>query len=103
MKIYRDGVLQETQVLSAANNWTYTWAVSGEDTGDWTVVEADVPSIYKVKIQESGGVFSIVNTYTDTPDPPKTGDSFVPLPWILAMCFSGMALVILGIYGRRRK
>ena len=31
------------------------------------------------------------------------GDTFTPLPWIILMCVSGMILLILGIYGRRRR
>lgn len=101
--IYQDGVLQETLILSAANNWTYTWDVSGEDPGKWTVAERSVPDGYKVTVKQNGCHFSLINTSKSTPDNPKTGDSFAPLPWILAMCLSGMMLLILGIYSRRRK
>lgn len=101
--IYKDGVLQETQVLSGENNWSYTWCVSGEDHGQWTVVEHEVPDAYKVSIQQNGSVFSIVNTReTEPTPPPQTGDTFSLLPWILAMCISGFALVLLCFYGRRR-
>lgn len=101
--IYKDGVLQETQILSAGNNWSYTWYVSVEDPGKWTVTERSVAEPYKVTIQENGSSFSIINTCQTQPKPPQTGDSFAPLPWILAMCISGVLLLILGIYGRRRK
>lgn len=101
--IYKDGALYDTQILNSDNNWTYTWYVSGDDPGKWTVAEKDVPDGYKVKIQQNGGTFSIVNTHQTTPDIPQTGDSFAPLLWIMLMCFSGIMLVILGCYGRRRK
>lgn len=101
--IYQDGVLQETQVLSPANNWSYTWYVSEADRGQWTVVERDVPDRYKVTIRQSGSVFSIINACPTQPEPPKTGDTFSPLPLVLIMCFCGLLLVILGIYGRRRQ
>ena len=101
--IYQDGILQETQFLSAANNWSYTWYVSEADRGQWTVVERDVPDRYKVTIRQSGSVFSIINACPTQPEPPKTGDTFSPLPLVLIMCFCGLLLVILGIYGRRRQ
>ena len=43
-------------------------------------------------------------TTPDAPiEPPKTGDTFALLPIILLMCISGIGLVILAIYMRRRK
>lgn len=102
--IYKDGTLQETKTLSANNNWTYTWSVSGEDKGIWTVAEQNVPEQYKVTVRQNGGVFSLINTCKTQPEvPPLTGDSFAPLPWILAMCISGSMLLILGFYSRRRQ
>jgi LPXTG-motif cell wall-anchored protein len=101
--IYQDGILQETQILSAANNWSYTWYVSEADRGQWTVTERDVPDEYKVTIRQNGGVFSIINTCPTQPDPPKTGDTFSPVPLVLIMCLCGLLLLILGLYGRRRQ
>lgn len=101
--IYQDGILQETQVLSAANNWSYTWYVSEADRGQWTVVERDVPDEYKVTIRQNGSTFSIINSCPTQPDPPKTGDTFSPVPLVLIMCFCGLLLLILGLYGRRRQ
>ena len=103
VKIYQNGEFWQSQVLSPENDWTYAWEVSGEDLGGWTVVEQDVPDRYKVKLQESDGAFSLINTYTIPTDNPGTGDSFAPLTWILAMCGSGIALLLLGLFGRRRK
>lgn len=100
--IYRDGVLYETKILNADNNWSYTWYVSGEDQSKWTVAERTVPDNYKVTVQQNGSHFSIINTRQTIPDIPQTGDSFTPLLWIVLMCFSGIVLVILGIYSRRR-
>ena len=101
--IYKDGVLQETQILGASNNWSYTWYVSGDDYGKWTVTERSVPDSYKVTIQENGNAFSIINTRQSQSQTPQTGDTFTPLPWIVTMCFSGVMLLILGIYSRRRR
>lgn len=103
VEIYKDGVLQETQVLNAGNNWSYTWNVSGDDLGKWTVTERSVPDTYKVTIQQNGSNFTVINTCKTQPETPQTGDTFTPLPWILTMCFSGIMLLTLGIYGRRHK
>lgn len=104
VEIYKDGVLQETQILSADNDWTYTWYVAAEeDTGKWTVTERTVPDGYQVTIRKNDNVFSIINTSQSKPViPPPTGDTFSLLPWVLTMCVSGMMMLILGIYSRRR-
>ena len=101
--IYRDGQLWDTQILNADNNWKYTWQVSQEDHSQWTVAERSVPAPYKVTIQQSGGTFSIINIRPVPVEIPHTGDSFTPLPWVLAMCFSGIMLVLLSLYGWRRR
>lgn len=103
VELYRDGVLQETKKLNAANNWTYTWLVSGEEQGIWTVAENPVPKSYRVSVQQNGSVFSVINTAQTKPDTPQTGDTFAPLPWILAMCISGIGLLLLGVPARRRR
>ena len=101
--IYHRGQLQHTQILSAQNNWSYTWTVEGEDDGQWSVAERSVPSHYEVSVSQNGNVFSIVNTAESVRPTPPTGDSFAPLPWILALSISGLALLVLVLYGRRRK
>lgn len=101
--IYNDGILLESQTLNAGNNWTYTWVVSGEDYGKWTVAERSVPTHYKVSVQQSGNAFSIVNARQAKPSGPKTGDTAMPLLWILLLCFSGVVLLILGLRGRRQR
>lgn len=101
--IYNDGVLLETQVLNADNNWSYTWYVSGEDNGKWTVAERNVPEGYKVTLKQKGNTFSLINTGKKPPELPQTGDTFSPLPYVMIMCVAGMLLLILGLYGRRNR
>lgn len=103
--IYKDGKLWETQILSASNNWSYTWYVSEEDHSKWTVAECSVLDAYTVTIQQNGGAFSIINTHESNvvvPDIPPTGDSTNLLPYILVMCASGIMMILISIYGRRR-
>lgn len=105
MDVYKDGVLQESKVLNASNDWTYTWYVSEEDTGVWTVVERDVHQAYTVSILQNGNAFTIINTLKSDPEPPDappTGDSFNPFPYVMTMCLSGSLLMILGVYRRRQ-
>lgn len=102
--VYLDGVLQETLLLNASNNWTASWQVSGEQTGKWTVAELNIPQPYSVSIVERGSAFTIINTYPSDPEtPPDTGDDFALLPWILTMCISGCLLLILGIHREKGK
>lgn len=101
--IYKDGKLHETKLLNAQNNWSYTWYVSENDNGIFTVAEREVPSNYKVTIQQNGSNFTVINSRENKTDPPVTGDTFAPLPWILVLCFCGVALLLLGIYAGRRK
>ena len=102
--IYKDGVLTQTQLLHAGNNWSYTWQVAEETPGKWTVAERVVPDTYKVTIRQNGHVFTIINSTQTTPEkPPQTGDTFTPLPWVIAICLSGVTLLLLGFYNRRGK
>ena len=101
--IYKNGALQDSQILNAGNNWSYVWYVSEEDHSEWTVAERAVSDHYTVTVQHSGSSFSIINTHEanlDIPDAPQTGDTTNPLPWVFTMCFSGIMLII--IYGKRK-
>ena len=104
--IYKDGVLHETQILNASNNWSYVWYVSDEEQSNWAVAERSVPEEYHVTVQENGGTFSIINTHKsiqDIPDSPQTGDTSNITLYIMLMCISGIMLIVFGIYNRRHK
>lgn len=101
--ILKNGNVQETVVLNAGNNWSYTWSAP-ETADEWAVVEKDVPTRYKVTITSDGGVFTITNTAPSDPQlPPKTGDTHFPLPYILGMCLSGFLLLMLGSHRKRKR
>ena len=100
--ILRDGVLQEQKVLSSENDWTYSWRVVG-DQGKWTVVERDVPEGYQVTVTANGATFLITNVSTTPPEVPPTGDTSSLGFYIALLCVSGVALLILGTRGGRRK
>lgn len=100
--ILKDGILQETQILSAENDWTYTWKVP-DGEGVWTVVEKDVPDEYTVTIDFRETTFLITNTRTSPGGNPQTGDTAAPWLAVVVMCLSGLLLLILGIWGERRR
>ena len=104
--ILKDGVLFDTQTLTAENNWTYSW--TAEDNGSvWQVVEREIPDHYTVKVEKNKTMFLLTNTYAgDTPEEvPKTGDSSVPLLPVTLLSLSGMVLILAGlaVRGRREK
>lgn len=104
--IYKDGVLQETPILNAENNWSYIWYVSEDSQGRWTVVERSVADMYTVTIQQNGSCFSIINTYksnVEIPDSPQTGDTTNLTLYAILMCISGIMLIILSVCSRRHK
>lgn len=105
VNIYKNGKLQETQILSKDNNWTYAWYVSENDYSKWTVSENSTPKNYMVNISQKGGVFSIVNIHkgeTTDSDSPQTGETTNVLYWALITCFVGVVLIIIGVYSRRK-
>ncbi|MGN1408935.1 MAG: Cna B-type domain-containing protein, partial [Eubacteriales bacterium] len=74
VKLLKNGVVYDTVVLSAKNNWRYTW--NGLSSGSrWTVVE-DENDNYTVDVTREGVTFVITNTYKeetpDKPEPPET-------------------------------
>lgn len=77
VKLLKNGVVYDTVVLSAKNNWRYTW--SGLSSGSrWTVVE-DENDKYTVDVTREGVTFVITNTYKEeTPDKPKPPETNPP-------------------------
>lgn len=92
--IMKDGELVESIVLTAENNWSYSW-IGLDDGSVWQVVERDVPEAYTVTFEQKDFAFMITNTYI--PEEPPTGDSFNAVPYIVAMCVSGALLIVLGV------
>lgn len=100
--IYKNGTLHETVTLNADNDWSYTW--TDTDAAQWQVTERDVPEGYQVAVTHHASVFTITNTNPDAPPPPPaTGDSFPWLTWVVSVCLTGFALVLVGLWGRRHE
>lgn len=100
--LYRDGEFVETVVLSAENNWTYTWTTT-DDGAIWQAVETNVPEGYTVTLEQSGNYFFVTNSYDKPTPPPSTGDISNPYLYLIVMCVAGLGLIVLGITGRRGK
>ena len=76
-----DGDPLDTQILSASNGWTFSWA--GLEAGEYFVTESDIPSGYTVSLEEQvtedGKLVTVTNTapingesQEDTPTPTPT-------------------------------
>ncbi len=105
--IYKDGKLSETVTLSSENNWMYSWKAA-DDASEWRVVEREVPEGYFVTVSDGETTFIVTNSVDssydvpDDPNPPQTGYTVVPLPYVLALCISGCFLVVLSIRLKKR-
>ena len=104
VEIFRDGVSQETVYLNPKNNWSYSW-VTEDDGALWSVMERNVPDNYRIAIEKDETVFVITNTaLSDKPTPPSTGDTSPLLMYVLLLCGSGFAMLLLGgLWLRDRK
>lgn len=97
--LYENGQQRDTVTLSAENNWTHTWTDDG--VGEWTVAETDVPQGYTAALSVNGTAFTLTNTYQKTetppPPPPQTGDTAPLMLYVVLLCLSGMALVLVAL------
>lgn len=102
--LLQDGVAVQTAVLSAQNNWSYTFdGLSAECV--WSVVEQEVPDGYRVSLGRAGDTLVITNSLPEdalpAPSQPE-GDEEERLPqtgvllWPVAV-FCLLALVCLCI------
>ena len=70
VNLLKDGKVEKSQVLNAANGWAYTFdrLLEGHT---WTVEEANVPAGYSVSYHTEGTMTTITNTrHYDPPMPP---------------------------------
>lgn len=97
VQLLKDGELYDTQVITAATSWRFTWVDLDADS-TWTVNEDPVPPGYTVSIKQSGRIFTITNTYKTASGQPRTGDESNLGLWIAVMAASlacaGAAVVV---------
>lgn len=77
--LYRDGALQDTVTLNAANGWTYTWS-NLSDQYTWTNKETAVPAGYTESVEENGRLTVITNTYSGTSSGTVSSPAGVSIP-----------------------
>lgn len=98
------------EILNKENNWSYSW-YAADDGSTWDVVEYSKPDSYQAKIIKKGNTITITNTFIannskgDETDGkgPKTGDIISIWPYIFAMCFSGVLILLVGIWRKREE
>lgn len=73
IELLRDGQHYETQTLSAANGWRYTWSTLPAGS-TWMVREVNVPEGFTSSVSGSGNNFVVTND-----DDPTIDDPNVPL------------------------
>ena len=109
VSLLRDGEVQETLVLDAANNWRHTWTEL-DAAYSWTIVETPV-SGYTAS-HETKGVTTVITNTPDVPETteptqppvpeepelPQTGMLWWPIP---LMAVTGLALIAVGIRLRK--
>lgn len=104
--IFKDGVLYSTQNLSPENDWSYSWKAP-DDGSVWQVIERNIPENYTVTFTNNGNIFIITNEYitsgTEEPPPPRTGDTTVIWPYVIAMCISGGFILIVATRRKRNE
>ena len=73
--LMRGGRIVDTQELSAANSWRYTWTdLDNSGSGQWSVTELNVPDGYRFKVTKTGtnlGWSFTVENYIPTDKPPR--------------------------------
>ena len=105
VELFRNGVSYQTVTLSQANQWSYTW--TEQDAGaKWMVVERNVPQGYQSALTQRGTNFVLTNTLDPDIPPqsnrPATGDTANPLLYTMLLYLSGIMLIFLGIYRKRK-
>ena len=101
--LLRDGEVYDTQLLSAATGWQYTWTslprvdANGHEIS-WTLREEPV-SGYTPSTAQNGNIIVLTNSY-DKPRLPQTGQLWWPVPLLAAL---GLAFIIVGVSTRRKE
>ena len=98
--ILRNGELQYTEKLNAANNWSFSWTAQ-DDGSEWQAVERSIPEGYTVSIVSNGSIITITNIRSTPDNPPPTGDTTVIWHYVLILCLSGAAIIIIAAWRKR--
>jgi LPXTG-motif cell wall-anchored protein len=67
--LFKDGEEYDEVTLNTDNNWKHTWLNLSEDAR-WQLIEEDVPDGYEMTSVLDNNLFTVTNTYEDTPQTP---------------------------------
>lgn len=95
VQLLRNGVVLETALLNAENNWQMTFTDMPESDA-YTINEVNVPKGFTATYKRSGYVFTVTNTSTLA----QTGQLIWPIP---VLAISGIALLFAGIVLLQKK
>lgn len=93
--LYNGETAVEAVILNEANGWTYTWK-NLDGSGNWQVIEENVPKGYVPSYEVTNGVVTVTNTAALI----QTGQLNWPIP---VLCIGGALLLILGCVMMFRK
>ena len=87
VNLLKDGKVERSQELNAANGWAYTFdrLLEGHT---WTVEEAEVPAGYTVSYNTVGTLTTITNTKKTPPKPDPDPDPSYPLDVVVRKVWS---------------
>lgn len=87
VNLLKDGKVESSQELNAANGWAYTFdrLLEGHT---WTVEEAEVPAGYTVSYNTVGTLTTITNTKKTPPKPDPDPDPSYPLDVVVRKVWS---------------
>lgn len=87
VNLLKDGKVESSQELNAANGWAYTFdrLLEGHT---WTVEEAEVPTGYTVSYNTVGTLTTITNTKKTPPKPDPDPDPSYPLDVVVRKVWS---------------
>lgn len=87
VNLLKDGKVESSQELNAANGWAYTFdrLLEGHT---WTVEEAEVPAGYTVSYNTVGTLTTITNTKKTPPKPAPDPDPSYPLDVVVRKVWS---------------
>ena len=87
VNLLKDGKVESSQELNAANGWAYTFDRLQEGH-TWTVEEAEVPAGYTVSYNTVGTLTTITNTKKTPPKPDPDPDPSYPLDVVVRKVWS---------------
>lgn len=87
VNLLKDGKVESSQELNAANGWAYTFdrLLEGHT---WTVEEAEIPAGYTVSYNTVGTLMTITNTKKTPPKPDPDPDPSYPLDVVVRKVWS---------------